>query len=627
MKLLNLKAKNIFSIGEAELPLEDRGLILVSGYSYDENNANGAGKSSLANKAICWGLYGQTAGGVRADDVINRHSNNEPSSVDIDFIGADKKKYSIHRQRNPASLSLTQGNKDLSFRHEKETQALINSLLGIDIKLYTNTNLFGQGKAEFSFLNLPPADQKRIIEQILPLEKLSEWAANTKEAIRENSNDAIKASNHINNIKNKIDLMGQHKSRLEADLNEWELNRNREISNHEYEISKRYNELIELDLDIRRTEDAIAQCMIEIEKLSSYSIVNESTKQLTLDRDRVLKFINETNDIKRDLISQLSIIESTLPKDETVCGSCEQLLPLEKIQDNKEKIRIEKKRIKTIEKRISIHRDRHRKLDCELSRLTDLINKHELRRTITDKIKNLNHTRNELISYKNRITEKISDFKGRIKKLKEEKRPAQDALEGVIETISSLQREEQDLRKNHSRITNRRTHLEFWQDAYGTHLKNLLFDRVCPFLEERTNHYLNELGNPQIKVSYSTVRTLKSGDARNDFNISVESRTGGKLFDLMGGAEQQLTGLAVGLALSDLAETQISGRSQLLILDEPFMSLSPENCERVVNFLSGPFRSKRSTILLISNEDYLQSLIPSNVHVVKEKGISRIEER
>ena len=82
----------------------------------------------------------------------------------------------------------------------------------------------------------------------------------------------------------------------------------------------------------------------------------------------------------------------------------------------------------------------------------------------------------------------------------------------------------------------------------------------------------------------------------------------------------------MGLALSDLAETQAEGSSELLILDEPFMALDPRNCENVVRFLTENLAKRKSTILLISNESELQELIPNTIKIIKRNGISVLED-
>ena len=170
-----------------------------------------------------------------------------------------------------------------------------------------------------------------------------------------------------------------------------------------------------------------------------------------------------------------------------------------------------------------------------------------------------------------------------------------------------------------------RDHYHFWNHAFGTDLKTLLFEKVCPFLEDKANQYLRELNNGQIKVSFSTTKAMKSGDTKDEFCVTAKTDTGSKVFELFSGAEKQLTSFAVGMALADMAALQVAGASKFMILDEPFTMLSPENCENIVNFIRTHKMGDGSTILLISNEENLVNLIPSRVHVVKKNGVTSIE--
>jgi exonuclease SbcC len=170
-----------------------------------------------------------------------------------------------------------------------------------------------------------------------------------------------------------------------------------------------------------------------------------------------------------------------------------------------------------------------------------------------------------------------------------------------------------------------RDHYHFWHHAFGTDLKTLMFEKVCPFLEDRANQYLRELNNPQITVSFGVEKEMKSGKTKDEFCVTAMTTTGSKVFQLFSGAEKQLTSFAVGMALSDLAALQVEGASKFMILDEPFTNLSPENCENIVNFIRTHKMGDDSTILLISNEENLTSLIQNRIHVVKKNGVTSIE--
>jgi DNA repair exonuclease SbcCD ATPase subunit len=143
-------------------------------------------------------------------------------------------------------------------------------------------------------------------------------------------------------------------------------------------------------------------------------------------------------------------------------------------------------------------------------------------------------------------------------------------------------------------------------------------------MTEKVSKHLEGLGNPQIKVIFSTTKQLKSGEERDEFTCDIRSSSGGSGYDSLSGGEQQIVSFAVGLALADLAESQAVGISRILILDEPFMSLDQRNAENLIHYMVGTLAQRRETILLISNEDNLKSLVPANIHIIKQNGVSSI---
>ena len=73
MKVTSLTIQNFMAIGQAELSLSDKGLVLIQGVNDTDSSAesNGAGKSTIAD-ALLWCLYGETRPDLSADKVVNR---------------------------------------------------------------------------------------------------------------------------------------------------------------------------------------------------------------------------------------------------------------------------------------------------------------------------------------------------------------------------------------------------------------------------------------------------------------------------------------------------------------------------------------------------------------------------
>lgn len=72
MKFLKLRVENFMALASAEVELDQRDLVLIQGVNSGDSSAasNGAGKSTLMN-SLMWCLYGETAHGVKGDDVLS----------------------------------------------------------------------------------------------------------------------------------------------------------------------------------------------------------------------------------------------------------------------------------------------------------------------------------------------------------------------------------------------------------------------------------------------------------------------------------------------------------------------------------------------------------------------------
>jgi DNA repair exonuclease SbcCD ATPase subunit len=596
VKLLKLHAHNVFSIGTIDLDLKDRGLVLVTGWSNDENNGNMAGKSSVANRAIVWGLYGRTVDGIKADDVINTSIKNaKHCGVRIHVEGIDGNTYRIYRQRKPNELVLSILNpgaledeeewQDLSKRNEKDTQELINALLGRDHKTFIQSDFFGQGR-ERSFLALPGSDQKAVIEEILPLNSLEEWKEKAKASLHllEGEVDVAEESQRI---AHELETMAiAHLHTLQSQEAGWATNNSVALSNVQQQLNAS-NALTEtIEDEITALKRGLPEGKVAMLQKEHNILCGELVSELGTMNYRVDAL---TGDIDR---------RAARPD---ICASCEQQLPDERVKVNLEKLEEDKvERVRLIKER----EGKEAKLSAANAVIAICMEVQEIEKKWATK------------DQKQVLEEKLKLFKEGVN-------PFLNMVNTAQLAVKHEKYKGEQARLRSVELVEERDHYKFWVNAYGTDLKTLIFNQVCPYLERQANKYLRELDNGQIKVKFRTVKMLKSGDARDQFCVTAASDTGGTVFGLFSGAEKQLTSFAVGMALSDLAGMQTEGASSFMILDEPFLYQSPENCERIISFITQKMSGK--TILIISNEDNLVSLLHDRIHIVKEKGVSYIE--
>lgn len=566
MKLLSLSVQNLFSIGDIDLDIEDKGLTLVSGHSFDEQDPNGSGKSSLAHKAITWTLWGNTSIGAKADKVIKKGSKG--TSRGLVRFEAFGRNYIVERTRKPNALKFYSDTEDYTQATEKETQKLINDALGRDLSTWLQTDFFGQGR-KMSYPELTANGQKEILEDILPLDKLSEWAANTNKSLKELKTRSQELNTNLQILSATLrDSISEHSNLVEAEKTQ--ALRLKELHAKERKEVQDKVDLYKSQLEERPPAERITE-------------LEESIQEALIARQ-------QTEEYLKHLKSQL---------DE--CVYCKQAMPGSPLT-NEERATLKDE----IENYTNIKQqwdERYNELRSNLDSLdvTKFILIEHQFKSAEDKLASIDAQTEQAIQP---FTEEIERLKVKIQTLTQSKQNDEENLAAVQAEIEAV---------------------AFWEKVFTKDLRNFLLSSVCPFLDSRANYYIDKLGNSQIEIKFSTVKAKANGDMKEEFNVAVESLTGGAEFALLSGGEQQLASFAIGLALADLAETQVSSSSRFMVLDEPFTNLGTTNCERLTEFLFKELEGKKDTIFLISNENSLKDLVPNQIHVTKRHGTTTLQ--
>ena len=595
MNILRMSAQNLFSTIQVELDLEDRGLLLIDGMSEDEGCSNGAGKSTVANKIILWTLFGRTAGGLKADNVANRRRPRWTAWGEVSFEGNGGTRYRVRRGRNPTALQLWEREAscpftrqedreevELSARQGKDTQELIDQALGRDFNTFLHTDFFGQGRKD-SFLELSPKQQGDLLEEILPIDKVSEWLTKAKELKDKKTKALGRIEALISTSKTAIWEKDSYISDLLHQDGAWIQQTAHKVGHLEHAIS---------------VADDVGPLVVKRDKL--YKGLLDCDRPSA---DEIKKELVSWNEAKERWTREVGRVD-TAPVEDS-CNKCNQLLP------DKERARL-----------IKEHEDNIQRLESyqlNLNASKQWVTHWEASRELLDRFNQFDRI-NEQVN-----NSPIGRLRSELKIVKAEHSPYRALIDATNEDMERYRARQLAEERSQDELQLKLERIDYWVRAFSKDFKALLLQKACPYLEVRTREHLSGLGNPQLKVAFSTTKLLQSGDTRDEFNVKVSSMTGGEGFDTLSGGEQQIVSFAVGLALADLAAAQVGGPSKFMILDEPFMSLSEKNCENVVAYLQGVISKTKATILLISNEQSLKMLIPDTVQVVKQGGITSIE--
>ena len=623
MKLRHFKASNLFALGKVELDLENRGLLLVTGYSEDEQGANGAGKSSLANKGILWTLFGETAGGLRADAVRNRH-NKKKCKGEIIFNGLDGQRYKIVRER-PAKLSLFSALKDISATKAVDTQLLINSLLGIDFKTFIQTSYFGQGR-KLSYAALPPKDQKSVLEQILPMEEVDRWAKYADVKVKEVTKLCTAAERKQFEAAAVVSAQQGNLLDLGISSSRWEEVKQAGIQDAKYSLehhkTARFGSVAQLETlekqieltDLGKVDQEIKEVVASLNKYGE-----DRTTEINYGKavDSHGQWSSRYHCLSKDLadLEKATSCPTCLRDfdDQTVLGVKKRILQQKTLMIEaksncelaNEAKGIYEQALELIRREVRVLQSAHQTLNGE---------KH----TIAKKIAQAESLRTDLQSER-------TDLEKNLERVENDMNPYTKSIEDSEKKVAKLVKAEVAAGKVVNKIKRELDHLVYWRDVYAKELKLKLFEDACPFLDTRTAYHLNKLKNRQLHAKFTTIKRLSTGAVKEEFNVEVGSVTGGLGFDSLSGGEQQMVSFAIGLALSDLSSRTSSGRSSFTVLDEPFSELDARNSEAIVEYLVEEMCKDKETVFLISNEESLKGLVSNRIHVIKKQGVSNVE--
>lgn len=205
---VSLKLQNFLSYGsDAEaLDFTQFDVACLSG-------ANGQGKSALLD-SITWVLWGQArkSANVRKPDAELLRIGTQDMRVELVF-DVESERYRVERSFSQSASGKTSksgleisiyGDADwrtLTSSHQTETQARLESIVGVDYDTFVNASFLVQGRAD-EFTRRKPEERKEVLARILNLQKY--------EALAE------KAGEHERAARNSVERMERDGEALDA---------------------------------------------------------------------------------------------------------------------------------------------------------------------------------------------------------------------------------------------------------------------------------------------------------------------------------------------------------------------------------------------------------------------------
>lgn len=636
---------NFLTISEAKIELDERGLLLIQGKNEDDPSAesNGAGKSSVVD-ALCWALFGTTARGVTGDAVVNKTAKKDCAVfVHIKDNPTDDFTYVIQRYRKSGTYKNqlmvfkdTPGTHpiDLSKGTDKETQEVVNQIVGCSLDVFMAAVYAGQEKMP----DLPGMTDKMLktlIEEAAGVEVLTEAYS--------------VARNRYNAAKAQADATGgQLSAALEAQVRLDVSLADMEDQSTTFEAGRRDRAKAELarvlpvNAEIKRAEEALttwparADLQSELDdidaKLKAHKAEETEYNKLATEAmllDKSLAAAKSTIAMKKNSIANaeegLARIEEQIGKP---CGECGKTY----CEHDLEAARLSRKcTIASLKKDLLDFANETKKLMAQVAEAQETAAKFKAGMTDVTAVALRQRELTNLLSSIDATVRSIEAKRKEVESIKvsanvklTETNPWTKAIEAKKKEIAATAEEIKALEERVEELEATAAMLADAVKVFGpAGVRAHILDTVTPYLNDRTREYLGALADGNIHATWATLSKTAKGDLKEKFNIEVTNDKGAESFAGLSGGEKRKVRLATAMALQDMVASRATKPINIFVGDEIDHALDEAGLERLMTLLERKAK-ERGTVLVISHNS-LSDWVDQVITVTKKGGFATVD--
>lgn len=634
VKFKYVKMNNFMAIKEAELELDNQGLILIEGVNKtnDSFDSNGSSKSTLVS-SITYALYGKTEKGLKADDVVNKYEKKNTSVILSFNIGEDN--YRVERYRKHKEFK----NKVKLFCNDKEitgstndvTDKQIQDLFGIDFNTYVNAIIYGQGDIPM-FSQATDKGKKEILESITKVEVYKKAQDVAKEKVKEVEEQQNKEQQEIEKLGYQKELKQEHFDKEVSKYNQVMEQKKQEEETFKQRQEEYNNKVKELDEQINTLKQNIPE--IENTEFIFSDNYNKAKEGIELIKnninDKLMPVWNQEELSERVVDQEIRSIQSKINQLDTndhcpVCGS-----PIDNSHKVKEKENMETQ-ISQEQEKLKQHKENKQKIEDKKRELETKINQLEQMMKEED-LQKQNHDREIQKQYQQQqeVYNNISQLENSKSGLQ---KPTLNDYSYIEKPDEKLYKKEQNdidkaIDKHKDKVVQLETKKNKYSnavDAFGNKgIRSVVLDFITPFLNERANEYLQTLSGSDIEIEFQTQVKNSKGELKDKFDVIVKNSNGGESYKANSAGEQKRIDLSISFAIQDLIMSKDDISTNIALYDECFDGLDTIGCENVVKLLKDRLKTV-STIFVITHSESLKPLFENVITMVKEDGVSRLE--
>jgi DNA repair exonuclease SbcCD ATPase subunit len=641
MDLKKIIIDNFLTISHAELELDNRGLLLIQGENDDDTsaNSNGAGKSSIVD-AICWGLYGETARGASGDIVVNRAAKKE-CSVDQVWSDGDME-YRITRYRKHSTGKNMVGVKeydlktgaenDLTKGTDRETQAVIEKILGCSLDVFKGSIYAGQ-EAMPDLPGMTDKNLKLLIEEAAGVEILADAYREANARALAADREYNTAAAHVKSLQGTLDGMRERLKESQTEHASFEAERKarardelKDVPTYEAQIGTAKDRLAGIDETALAARRAALQADLTGHKTLTDRLATLQVAERNADRDAT-RLLGEVEAQKRDLAARQTGLANVEALVGTPCGECGKPYhehDLDTARAAKQKAIDDAKTtlLKTAglaKAAVAAHNAAKQAVADFAATIPDVSAVAAEQAEIDERLL----TAKKLIGAIEARENAIASVKNAARARLTEPNPWAKVIETKQADITKLEKDLDDAAIYASGKEDEARLMEEAAKVFGpAGVRAHILDTVTPFLNERTSEYLGALADGNITATWSTLAKNSKGELKEKFNIDVTHAKGGDNFKLLSGGEKRKVRLATNLALQDMVASRAEKPINLWLGDEIDDALDEAGLERLIGVLEKKAK-ERGTVMVISHKS-LKDWIDSVINVKKSGGVSEI---
>jgi DNA repair exonuclease SbcCD ATPase subunit len=633
-----LEAQNFFSIGEkVSWDLKDQGLVLVTGENHDSDAAdsNGSGKSTLF-EALIWCLWGKTVRGQTEDAVVNRKIGKDCvvqvciEHEDEHYFITRHRKHHKHRNKvwvATKTADLTQGTPTL-------TQKKIDALLGIDYQTFIRGPMLPQGSFK-RFSEMSDGEQKKILEQAVQIGVLKVAQDIVKGRIATTENNLTVASSALEKDATSLKIELANLNNFKEQQTNWDKTKRVELSQLQHKIIKFEEEEEKL---LEKQPDPLVEEKLQRAKLLLEKISNESDSL----ENEGYELVKQAQTNLVDARFKYDLAVNGLREIKTGIDECGEITPDSKCPTCCQPITAE-------------HIDRTL-ADLKKGAAAQIKVANQNKEAVDSWQKEVDNMQADLNSCVKECKERLQDVQAKHDELFEEKYRS-DAWHSQISAVRSTKQTHQDLyhkaqneaspyeelikkceanieawtakiEEGNNKIKDLQSeldHLMFWREGFSNQgLKSLILDAVTPYINDRAAYYVQTLSAGELTIVFSTQTTIKSGETREKFSVSVTNKNGADTYAGNSGGEKGRADLAINFTLSDLVSSRARKAYPQRFFDEPFEGLDESGVEAVMDLLSN-MAEDAGSIFVVSHQDSMKGQFNKTIRAVKQNGFTRLQ--